>query len=234
MPPTLYPGAGLPPVLQDLHVEKLYAIGAHRDCFGSFSYLLPIREVFMMAAMDACKSSAPQLLPRRRTHSDHCNQTAVTDKPNWHEKVFDDAIVAKWRKEAMEQPEDELYARIVGVPPGDFHKAGLPKPRARILSDKAFDNCIAELRSKAALCKETGLVYTLDAVDNTVIKSDHTLVSEELHRRLADAFAELRSAQAANVDWHPWTDDKVQDLVHPSLYPFVFGQKSLSCRVYPA
>lgn len=156
----------------------------------------------------------------------------MTDKPDWHEKVFDDAIVAKWRKEAMEQPEDELYARILDVPPRDLHKTGLPKPRARILSDKAFDNCIAELRSKAALCKETGLVHTLDSIENTVIKSDHTLVSEELHRRLVDAFAELRLAQAANVDWHPGTDDKVQDLVHPSLYPFVFGQKSLLSRNY--
>ena len=151
----------------------------------------------------------------------------MTDKPNWHEKVFDDAIVAKWRKEATEQPEDELYARILNTPLGGFHRAGLPKPRARILSDKAFDNCIAELRSKAALCKDTGLVYTLDAVGNTVIKSDHALVPQQLHQRLVDAFAELRSDQAAHVDWHPRTDEKVQDLVHPSLYPFVYGKGPL-------
>ena len=133
----------------------------------------------------------------------------------------------------MEQPEDELYACILDVAPGEHHKARLPKPRARILSDQAFDNCIAELRSKAALCKETGLVSGLDAVVNTVVKSDHTLVSEQLHQRLVDAFAELRSDQAADVDWHPRTDDMVQDLVHPSMYPFVYGQRSPSSCPYP-
>lgn len=56
MPPTLYPGAGLPLVSKDLHAHKFYAIGAHEDCFGSASDLLPVREVFMMALMDACKS----------------------------------------------------------------------------------------------------------------------------------------------------------------------------------
>lgn len=151
----------------------------------------------------------------------------MTDKPDWHEKVFDDTIVAKWRKEAMEQPEDELYARILNRPRHGLSENELPKPRARILSDKAFDYCIAELRSKAALCKETGLSYALDADGNAVLKSDHTLVPKQLHERLVAAFAELRAAQAANVDWHPRTDDKVQDLVHPSMYPFVYGQESL-------
>lgn len=47
------------------------------------------------------------------------------------------------------------------------------------------------MRSKATLCKETGLVYTLDAVGNTVIKSDHTLVPEKLHQRLINAFSQL-------------------------------------------
>ncbi|KFA67952.1 hypothetical protein S40285_10112 [Stachybotrys chlorohalonatus IBT 40285] len=58
--------------------------------------LLPIREVFMMALMDK-----------------------LTDKPDWHKKVFDEAIVAKWRAEAHAQSERELFDRIV-------HKARQP------------------------------------------------------------------------------------------------------------
>ena len=71
MPPTPYPGAGLPLISRDLHAQKLYAIGAHQDCFGSSSSLLPIREVFMMALMDACKLLETRLLLNARTQSDH-------------------------------------------------------------------------------------------------------------------------------------------------------------------
>src|SRR5690242_9924231 len=56
----------------------------------SDSAVLQMREVAMMMLMDT-----------------------LTDKPNWHDKVFDDAIVAKWRAEACQQPEDGLFARIM-------------------------------------------------------------------------------------------------------------------------
>lgn len=49
-------------------------------------------------------------------------------------------------------------------------------------------------------------------------------MSEELRLDLAKAFATLQADQAANVDWHPNSGDVVQDLVHPSMYPFVYGK----------
>ena len=98
---------------------------------------LPIREVFMMAMMDK-----------------------ITDKPGWHKKVFDEAIVTKWRKEALEQSEAELFQFIVY---GSRSSHGsnqeleenanyyytshrgltktrtVPFPRRRILSELAFE-----------------------------------------------------------------------------------------------
>lgn len=59
----------------------------------------------------------------------------ITDKPNWHEKVFDEAIVQKWREEASEQSEDGLFARIMQDKETDI----IPKPRARIMSEEAFE-----------------------------------------------------------------------------------------------
>lgn len=82
--------------------------------------------------------------------------------------------------------------------------------------------CIAELRCKAAYYKETGLIFTVNAGQNTAIKSD-SFVSDELRQGLKAAFEKLRAEQGDEPDWHPWTDDKVLDLVHPSLYPFVYG-----------
>lgn len=60
----------------------------------------------------------------------------LSDKVDWHKKVFDEEIVAKWRKEALEQPEDKLFSQVVERKHGD----GVPMPqRARIMSEDAFD-----------------------------------------------------------------------------------------------
>lgn len=92
---------------------KSYPIGAHGNCAGAESELLPVREVFMMVLMDR-----------------------LSDKPDWDKKVFDEEIVAKWRKEALEQPEDKLYAQLVESKSGGVK---VPMPRARMMSETAFD-----------------------------------------------------------------------------------------------
>jgi hypothetical protein len=56
-----------------------------------------------------------------------------------------------------------------------------------------------------------------------VVKSDK-IVSSELHEALCTAFDTLRKDQASAPDWHPNSNDMVQDLVHPSMYPLVYGR----------
>ena len=68
----------------------------------------------------------------------------------------------------------------------------------------------------------TGLVPCLDAGHGAVAKSD-TVVTSQLQRDLRMAFERLRVDQVLNVDWHPRSGEMVQDLVHPSMYPFIYG-----------
>lgn len=82
--------------------------------------------------------------------------------------------------------------------------------------------CILELRQKAEHFARTGITPTLDATFS-VAKSD-VLVPPELHMELREAFARLQADQASHPDWHPDTNGTVQDLVHPSMYPLVFGR----------
>jgi hypothetical protein len=82
--------------------------------------------------------------------------------------------------------------------------------------------CIAELKCKAKFFEQAGLIYTLNAKENNIIKSD-TIVTPDVHADLRAGFDKLRAAQAAAPDWHPGSNDMVQDLVHPSLYPLVYG-----------
>jgi hypothetical protein len=91
----------------------IYPIGAHGNCFGADSKLLPVREVFMMVLMDR-----------------------LSDKVDWHKKVFNEEIVSKWRKEALEQPEDKLFSQVVEATGGDTK---VSMPRVHIISEAAFD-----------------------------------------------------------------------------------------------
>lgn len=137
----------------------------------------------------------------------------LTDKPDWTTKINDEEIMAKWRKEAM-TTEFEQMLPVTN-----------PADRTRLISEKAFDYCIAELRCKAEFFKESGLIYTLDSGGHThnIIKSD-VLVKSDLHDQLKAAFDRLLADQATSPDWHPRTNDMVWDIVHPSMYPFVYNR----------
>ncbi|KAM7217952.1 Protein of unknown function (DUF4246) domain containing protein [Rhypophila decipiens] len=187
-----YPGIDLPLRQSD---EGAYAIARHLDADDPSdpSCLLQIREVAMMILMDR-----------------------LTDKPNWHERVFNQDIVDAWIRDTFTQSEEQVYESIV------YYDSKMPA-RTRIISEKAFDNSIAELRNKAAFFEETGLIPTLDAHHFTIIKSD-TLTTPGLHYVLENSFAKLMADQASNPDWHPWTQDLVRDVVHPSSYPFVYNR----------
>ncbi|KUJ09394.1 uncharacterized protein LY89DRAFT_628514 [Mollisia scopiformis] len=205
-----YPGLGLP--LRHFHQDDndSYPLGIHGNCWGSDSDLLPVREVAMMIIMDR-----------------------LMDKPDWEKKVFDDEIIAKWRKEALEYPDDSLWKQATG---GKVHNrwAGQRSddettfvsshitPLTGIMSNEAFDYCVQELRSKAQYYKESALIPTLDACA-TVVKSD-TLISSDMQVELRNAFDKLKADQSASPDWHPNSSEMVQDLLHPSMYPLVYGR----------
>ena len=56
-----------------------------------------------------------------------------------------------------------------------------------------------------------------------VVKSD-TAVPNSLKAQLQAAVRPLEEIPAWKKDWHPGSDGKVLDLVHPSLFPVVYGR----------
>jgi hypothetical protein len=81
---------------------------------------------------------------------------------------------------------------------------------------------VQELQIKARYYEKSGIIPTLDACA-TVTKSDK-LVTPELHKSLQKAFDDFKADQLASPDWHPGSKDMVLDLVHPSMYPLVYGR----------
>jgi hypothetical protein len=88
------------------------------------------------------------------------------------------------------------------------------------LSEKAVDYCIAELRYKTKAYEKTGLVTVFYG---DVVKAD-TAIPAWLQDELKAAVTPLENVSPRRQDWHPGSDGKVLDLVHPSLYPFVYGR----------
>ncbi|EKJ69289.1 hypothetical protein FPSE_10542 [Fusarium pseudograminearum CS3096] len=191
--PIAYPGLGLDIRHYDQDTNgEIYPMGIHSSCIGSESELLLVREVAMMIVMNE-----------------------LTDKPDWHVKVFDETIAEKWIEEALALPTEPLYHDIV---PSDVRR-DVPKV---ILDRKCLEFCIQELRAKAKFFEKTGLVPTLDA-SASVVKADG-YIDESLRQSLQAAFTKLKLEQKDDPDWHPNSNEMVQNLVHPSLYPLVYGR----------
>ena len=82
--------------------------------------------------------------------------------------------------------------------------------------------CIAELRHKSELYRSSNLVEALD----DIFKSD-TVVPEDLRQSLLKAVLPLENVPEKHKDWHPGSNQQVLDLVHPSLFPLVYGQSRI-------
>lgn len=84
-----------------------------------------------------------------------------------------------------------------------------------------FTYCIAELRHKTAGFEKTGYIT---AYDGDVVKSD-LVISGVLKDALRKAAAPLENVtNESQRDWRPNSDEKVLDLVDPSLLPVVYGK----------
>ncbi|KAM4065941.1 WD40 repeat 2 [Hirsutella rhossiliensis] len=130
----------------------------------------------------------------------------ITNKPEWWRKVRDPIIAANWKKEAC-QLDWRAYRRHA-----DFTPA-------------MADACMEELRKKADLYQQTGLIPVLD-YSACVVKSDR-LFPQDLVERLKAAVAPLENVPEDRKDWHPGSHEKVLDLVHPSLWPLVYGRSRI-------
>jgi len=88
------------------------------------------------------------------------------------------------------------------------------------VTQKMADWIIEELRYKAKIFKDTGYVVVYDG---DVVKSD-TAVSSATKEALQEAVRKLEDIPEVYKDYHPGTDGQVLDLVHPSLYPLMYGK----------
>ena len=89
-----------------------------------------------------------------------------------------------------------------------------------VFSESMFDYAIRELQHKAKVWKETS---TVTAYDPGIVKSD-SIVAEKVLEALKQAVRPLEDIPVLHKDWHPGSNGKILDLVHPSLFPLIYGR----------
>jgi len=119
----------------------------------------------------------------------------LTDKTGWEEKVYDEIISQKWKREALSTP-------------------------GRDVTENMMNWVIDELRYKARLFKQTEAVSIFNG---DVVKSD-TAIPKDLQKALQLAAQKLEDIPEIFKDYHPGSDGQVLDLVHPSLFPLIYGR----------
>ncbi|KAI8928093.1 hypothetical protein BC831DRAFT_135169 [Entophlyctis helioformis] len=132
---------------------------------------------------------------------------AILSKPLWWTKFTDPGIAAKWREEAVAQ----------GV------------------SQRALSLLFSELAYLAEHEVRTVELASGDVVTVTPGAAKCTTVSDDavpatLRDALVRQVAVLEDVPDRKKDWHPGSDGKVLDLVHPSLYPLVYGRSLVLSR----
>ncbi|KAL4904320.1 hypothetical protein BDW74DRAFT_29391 [Aspergillus multicolor] len=118
----------------------------------------------------------------------------ITDKPDWTTKIDNDEITSKWEREILESGLD--------------------------VSDLMIEYIFKELSWKAQQYAKMGIVM---AYDPGVVKSD-VVIPQDLQQKLRNAVKPLEEVPEVKKDYHPGSDGKVVDLVHPSLFPLVYGR----------
>lgn len=73
--------------------------------------------------------------------------------------------------------------------------------------------------------EKTGLLPVLD-YSAAVLKSDKIL-TDRLRNELVAVVAQLENVPEDEKDWHPGSNQQVLDLVHPSLWPLVYGRSRI-------
>ncbi|TFY64227.1 hypothetical protein EVJ58_g2765 [Rhodofomes roseus] len=126
---------------------------------------------------------------------------AIREKVDWHVKYRDEKIRTKWAEEIREQQKD-------------VHQS-------LQLTENMINYVLTELDAHAAM-RDPNTGIEPGPYERTW-KSDQ-LIPAGLRTELLSAVAPLESVPDSEKDWHPGSDGKVLDLVHPSLYPVVYGR----------
>ncbi|CDO72662.1 hypothetical protein BN946_scf184985.g81 [Trametes cinnabarina] len=150
----------------------------------------------------------------------------VRSKPQWWEKVNDPAIVAKWRREIVDEDAKPVEKLWGGEERFNYGRGEKQWPRDPI-TDAQLDYVLDELKYEASRRdSQTGIYAT--AIPK--VYESRSLILRDVKAALISGVSALESTPEEERDWHPGSNQQVLDLLHPSLYCLRIGQSYIHAR----
>lgn len=131
----------------------------------------------------------------------------IREKPQWAKKYKNPEIFDKWKQELMDSLPDE-------EPFGNCH-VNYKYMKKQI--DQTMELIKTELEWWEKNCEKNGFT----AGPNIDVWYSDSAIDSETKQGIKDLAFELEKGA---IDWHPGSNEMVRDLIHPSLFPIVFGR----------
>lgn len=135
---------------------------------------------------------------------------AIVCKKDWEKKVLNEEIVAKWEKE-MEEQSDSFQIMSKKQRRYKWAKKHKEDNEGDETLKKLFKNVVKKLQNIAKSSKP--IVEPIDCV----LQVDN-MIPSEVKKAFLKEIVRLENVKESERDWHPGSQKKVLDLVHPSLY----------------
>ncbi|KAJ3350622.1 hypothetical protein GGF32_004788 [Allomyces javanicus] len=135
----------------------------------------------------------------------------IRDKLNWARKWNQDDIRARWIAQLEAHVANEKWTAFK---PGTRKRVGEP---LGVMPDADFQYVLKEIDWQAEHLPMMG------GPDGVFVR-DEAVCDEKRQAFVKQAFYLLESVPDVQKDWHPRSNNQVLDLVHPSLFPLVYGR----------
>lgn len=175
---------------------------------------------------------------------------SITSKTNWYNKVFNEDIISKWKKEINSDDEFDFALALLQASAKGSHIS----KKCKWTDEETCMKCVENVKKQiTANPKKWG--YRLKELNDLTFDDldwyydtdpdpdcDHIrckcsapcsdlndyieyhpngLIGKKLHQKCKLIISEM--AENEPIDWHPGSNNQVRDIIHPSMYPYIAG-----------
>ncbi|KAI8810832.1 hypothetical protein BJ742DRAFT_675467 [Cladochytrium replicatum] len=135
--------------------------------------------------------------------------SAIRNMPGWNIKATHPEVLEKWKDEAKGQ---------------GFFQNIVERTIEEICMDAQTVNELERRNVELGRDVPIPVPHALDMVYGVFGSSSIPVVREQLRSKLIAEIKVLEDVPDKDKDWHPGSNYQVLDLIHPSLFPLVFGK----------
>lgn len=174
----------------------------------------------------------------------------ITSKDNWYNKVFNEDIISKWKKEIKSDDNFDFAISLLQATAKGSHiskkcewesdtmcekcseklkKQIIANPKKYGYNKKELDDLFEEddwyydqdVNCKCIKCK---CIAPCSDLNDYIEYHPDGLLDKKLHNKCKLIISEM--AKNEPIDWHPGSNNQVRDIIHPSMYPYIIGQST--------